>query len=166
MAVALPGVGRLSWRLPRFTRLHAVRTIAVILTVAGATVGCYFWLLGWHRRTATGVDAYLDSPYRGWQVGLLVGLLGLLALGSGWLRRPIAGSLVIAAALTTCWTLDASLNVHGDRNWPIGTTLVAWASLGGSLVLAGGVAEVRRMIDERAEAARLAELAAAQAAAA
>jgi hypothetical protein len=140
--------------------MRAVQVVALVVLVGAVTVGCYFWLLGWHRRTTGGVNAYLSQPTHGWQLALFVVLLGAVSLGAGWVRRPIVGSLTIAVALTTCWTLDATLNVRGDRNWPIGMTLVAWASLGGSLVLAGTVTELRLIMESRAEAAQQAALAA------
>jgi hypothetical protein len=71
--------------------------------------------------------------------------------------HPIVGSLVLATALTSCWALDAALNVRGDRNWPIGMTLVGWASFGGAFLVAGVVAESRRVLRQRAEQAREAE---------
>jgi hypothetical protein len=140
--------------------MRSVQVVVLVVLVGAATVGCYFWLLGWHRRTAAGANAYLSEPTHGWQIALLLVLLALISLGVGWLRHPIFGSVALASALTTCWTLDAALNVRDDRNWPIGMTLVAWASLGGSLVLAGTVTELRLVFERRAETARQAALAA------
>jgi len=121
------------------------------LAAGAATTGSYFWLFGWGKRTATGVDAYLRAPSHGAQVSALIVALGLLAVAVGWFGHPIIGSTAIAAAITSCWALDAALNVRGDRNWPIGMTLVGWASFGGALVLSGSVAELRRVLRQRAE---------------
>lgn len=162
MAIAVSGVAppRLDTAgLGRIVHSRALQAAAVMIVVGAASVGSYFSLLGWDRRTATGVNAYLSNPYPGWKVALLVGVLGVVALVVGWIGHPIVGSIAMAAGITTCWALDAALNVRGDRNWPIGMTLVAWASFGGSLVLSGVVAEIRLRIRQHAEAVREAELA-------
>ena len=143
--------------LGRALRSRASQSVGVALAVGLLTASGYFLLLGWGRRTQTGVNAYLTAPSHGGSVLLLVLALAIVALAAGWVGRPIVGSIALAVALTTCWALDAALNVRGDRNWPIGMTLVAWASFGGSLVLSGIVAESRLRARQRADEAMAAE---------
>lgn len=163
MAVAVsggvPSLGRvLSARAVRSRLVHSpvVRALVLAIVAGGMAVSSYLTLLGWGRRTATGVNAYLSSPWRGWQISVLMLVLGVLAAAAGWVGHPIVGSLALSTAITACWTLDAALNVRGDRNWPIGMTLVGWASFGATFVLSGLVAESRRVVRQRAEDAALA----------
>ena len=157
MAVAISGVmptiGHLAWTR-RATHSRLLQLVSLTVLVAGLSAGSYYLFLGWGRRRVTGVDAYLSTGSRGWQIALLIAFLSLLALGVGWLGHPIVGSVALAASVTALWALDAALNVRGDRNWPIGMTLVAWASFGGALALSGAVAEARRVSRQRAEEIR------------
>ena len=157
MAVAISGmvptIGHPAWAR-RVAHSRLLQLASLTMLVAGLSAGSYYVFLGWGRRRVTGVDAYLSTGSRGWQIALLIAFLSLIALGVGWLGHPIVGSVALTASVTTLWALDAALNVRGDRNWPIGMTLVAWASFGGALALSGAVTEARRLRRQRAEEIR------------
>ena len=132
---------------------HVARRVGVVVIGAAATIGTYEWLLfhsGPDRRPVSGASSYLRGPYVSWHVALVIVILGLGAIWSGWLGFPLLGALVETAALVSCWSITAATDPTSNTAWPIGAVLIGWVCLGGSLLAGSVVAQVRVTLTERA----------------
>ena len=117
-----------------------VALVAVVLTVAA-------WLawLGWDRqRNPNGT-----GPYEAWQVVGLALTLAVVAGACSWRSADASQARVVvvmmAAALTVPWSIDAATDKTQDANmWPAGALLLFVGTTVGLWVVAGLTRAVRQ----------------------
>ena len=120
---------------------------ALLWTVLlGAVPTIAYWaFLGWdqHKDVDPGTGAQ-TGPYQVWQPLGLAAVVAALALTAGLRGRTRLAAVLVPAALTGSFSLDAATDAEADGLWPIGAALVAAGSLLGVLVVAGAGAYLRR----------------------
>jgi hypothetical protein len=108
-----------------------VAVVAVVLTVAA-----YLAWLGWdQQRNPDGT-----GPYEAWQVVGLALTLAVVAAACSWRSADVAQAMVLvllmAAALTVPWSLDAATERTPDANlWPVAAALLAGVTASGLIVV-------------------------------
>jgi hypothetical protein len=108
-----------------------VAVVAVILTVAA-----YLAWLGWDRqRNPDGT-----GPYEAWQVVGIALTLAVVAAACSWrsadIAQPVVVAVLMAAALTVPWSIDAATENTPDANlWPVGAIFLYGGTASGLIVV-------------------------------
>ena len=126
--------------MPR-TRIRILSSAVVGGAMALSTLIAYAAWLGWDQTKELGADGYLHGPYQWWQVaGLALMVLALAATGER-LGHPVISAVMITAALTLAWSVDAATDpgMENDGLWPIGSVVIAVSSFAGVLLLSSAV---------------------------
>jgi hypothetical protein len=125
------------WRRPQHRLVVGVGLLLL-------TVISYFAWLGWDQQKTAGPDGSLHGPYATWQVVGFVITTVACAVVAGWQRIPILGSVVISAAITILWCIDAANDSESDGLWPVGGILVTGGATAGTVVAGMLAAELLR----------------------
>jgi len=118
-----------------------------MLLVTATVLNYGIWLAWDQRRDLDPATGAVTGPYEAWQVIGAGAVFLLLAVLAGWQRRVLLATVVIPAAFTACWAIDAVTGQSPDANlWPIGAALLAAGSALGVAVFArlGVAARSRR----------------------
>ncbi len=129
---------------------RASRTSALAVLSVATVLDYAVWLAWDQARDIHPVTGRETGPYEVWQVVGVGVVLALLAFVAGWWEHPGPAVLVIPAAFTACWVLDAATENRPDANlWPVGAALVAVVTVVATGVFAGAGWLARSASDRR-----------------
>lgn len=100
------------------------RSISILLTPI-ATIGSYFFWLGWHTPKHVQPNGRLTGPYEIQQVlGFILTLTTIAIVITWWSKTAWITSIMMTAATTAYFSVEGATDVNSDGLWPVGAMLV------------------------------------------